>query len=54
MKICRGSGVVVKVGNEWKVQQYVLSTSVPNSKLDAVISLKAAEEDSLINTLTSK
>jgi len=51
MKICRGSGVVVKQGNEWKVQQYVLSTSIPNSKLDAVISLKAAEEDSLINTL---
>ena len=34
MKICRGSGVVVKENNEWKVQQYVLSTTVPNTILD--------------------
>lgn len=54
MKICRGSGVVVKQGNEWKVQQYVLSASIPNSKLDKVISLKAGEEDSLINTFNKK
>jgi ketosteroid isomerase-like protein len=53
MKICRGSGVVVKQGDQWKVQQYVLSTSIPNSKLDSVISLKAATEDSLIQTLSS-
>lgn len=53
MKICRGSGVVVKQGNQWKVQQYVLSTSIPNSILDSVISLKAAIEDSLIHTLTT-
>ena len=51
MKICRGSGVVVKQGNDWKVQQYVLSASIPNNKLDSVISLKKLEEDSLINKL---
>ncbi|MBC7934173.1 MAG: nuclear transport factor 2 family protein [Rhizobacter sp.] len=51
MKICRGSGVVVKQNNEWKVQQYVLSTTVPNSVLDTVIKIKTAEEDSLINQL---
>lgn len=51
MKICRGSGVVVKQNNEWKVQQYVLSTTVPNNVLDSVISLKTAEEDSIIKTL---
>lgn len=51
MKICRGSGVVVKEGNEWKVQQYVLSTTVPNTILDAVIKLKAPEEDSIISKL---
>jgi SnoaL-like domain len=54
MKICRGSGVVVKAGNEWKVQQYVLSATVPNSQLDSVIKMKAAEEDSLISKLTGK
>lgn len=53
MKICRGSGLVVREGSQWKVQQYVLSTSIPNSKLDSVISLKAATEDSLIQTLSS-
>jgi hypothetical protein len=54
MKICRGSGVVVKVGNDWKVQQYVLSTSIPNAVLDSVIKIKAPVEDSLINKLSGK
>ncbi len=51
MKICRGSGVLVKKGNDWKVQQYILSTTVPNDLLDTVIKLKAPVEDSLINKL---
>src|ERR1700754_1818476 len=42
MKICRGSGVVVKAGNDWKVQQYVLSTTVPNDVLDSVIKIKTS------------
>lgn len=52
MKICRGSGVVVKNGDTWKVKQYILSTTVPNDQLDSVIKLKAHQEDSLINVLT--
>ncbi len=54
MKICRGSGVMVKRGDDWKVQQYILSMTVPNSQLDAVLPLKAAEEDSLMEILTKK
>lgn len=54
MKICRGSGVVVKVGSDWKVQQYVLSTTIPNSQLDTIIKIKTPEEDSLINKLSGK
>lgn len=54
MKICRGSGVVVKQGNGWKVQQYVLSTSIPNSVLDTVIKIKTPEEDSLLIKLSAK
>lgn len=54
MKICRGSGVLVKKGTEWKLDQYVLSTTVPNTILDSVISLKGAIEDSLIHKITSK
>ncbi len=54
MKICRGSGVLVKQGNDWKVQQYILSTMVPNDDLDALIKIKAAAEDSIIKHLTEK
>jgi quercetin dioxygenase-like cupin family protein/ketosteroid isomerase-like protein len=53
MKICRGSGVVVKQGNEWKVQQYILSVTVPNDLLDGVIKIKTPIEDSIINKLSS-
>ena len=52
MKICRGSGVLVKHGNEWKVQQYILSTTVPNDKLDSVIKIKAPIEDALIGRMS--
>lgn len=51
MKICRGSGVLVKEGNDWKVQQYILSTTVPNEQLDSVIKMKSPIEDSLIKKL---
>lgn len=52
MKICRGSGVVVKQNNEWKVQQYVLSMTIPNSQTKKVVTIKAAEEDSIITKLS--
>ncbi len=54
MKICRGSGVVVKQGTDWKVQQYVLSTTVPNSLIDSVVKIKAPVEDEIINKLLKK
>ena len=54
MKICRGSGVLVKQGDDWKVQQYILSTMVPNDQLDQVIKIKEAVEDSIIKSLSIK
>ncbi|MFZ4058872.1 MAG: nuclear transport factor 2 family protein [Ferruginibacter sp.] len=54
MKICRGSGVLIKNNNEWKIQQYILSTTVPNDQLDSVISIKATIEDELIQRLSKK
>jgi hypothetical protein len=54
MKICRGSGVMVKKGSDWKVAQYILSATVPNPILDSVITLKASTEDSLISILQKK
>ena len=49
MKICRGSGVVIKLNGKWKIEQYVLSMTVPNSKIDAVVALKVEEEKALLN-----
>nr|WP_314897916.1 nuclear transport factor 2 family protein [uncultured Flavobacterium sp.] len=54
MKICRGSGVIVKIGKEWKIKHYVLSMTVPNDNVDAVIKIKAPIEDAMIKTLKSK
>ena len=51
MKICRGSGVLVKVGNEWKIVHYVLSMTIPNDNSDAVVKLKTTIEDGLIEKL---
>lgn len=51
MKICRGSGVLIKSGNDWKIKQYILSVTVPNEQLDAVIKIKSLKEDSIIHQL---
>jgi ketosteroid isomerase-like protein len=50
-KIARGSGVLKKVDDQWKVQHYVLSITVPNDSIDAVITIKAPIEDALIQKL---
>jgi ketosteroid isomerase-like protein len=51
MKICRGSGVVIKQGNDWKVKQYVLSMTIPNALVDSIVPMKAAAEDAVLNSL---
>lgn len=51
MKICRGSGVLVKLKDGWKISQYVLSMTIPNSVSDEVINIKRAEEDLIIKSL---
>ena len=51
MKICRGSGVMRKIGNQWKVAHYVLSMTVPNDNAAAVTAIKAPAEDALLSTL---
>ncbi len=47
MQLCRGSGVVVKVGGEWKIAHYVLSMTVPNENVEGAIALKK-EKDSVL------
>jgi hypothetical protein len=48
MKICRGSGVLVYTKNGWKIQQYVLSMTVPNDNSKEVIKIKTTIEDKII------
>lgn len=54
MKICRGSGVLEKIGGKWKIRQYVLSTTVPNEVIDEVVKIKTPIEDVLISELKKK
>lgn len=35
----RGSGVLIKTGDDWKIAQYVLSFPVPNDKARAVVAI---------------
>lgn len=37
--ICRGSGVLRKVGSQWKVSQYHLTIPIPNDLADKVVKL---------------
>ena len=39
MGVCRGSGVLVYKDKQWKIEQYVLSLTVPNKDMNAVIGL---------------
>ena len=52
MKICRGSGVLVRdeKGN-WKIKHYVLSMTIPNDNTDEVVKIKSLIEDKEIEKL---
>ena len=51
MKICRGSGVLIKVGKVWKIQHYTLSMTIPNDNTDEVVKIKSLIEDKEIEKL---
>jgi len=51
MKICRGSGVLTKVANEWKISHYVLSMTIPNELSKDVIQMKEATDDELMQQI---
>jgi len=46
MKLCRGSGVLKLENGQWKITHYVLSATVPNEEIDALIEIKK-QSDSL-------
>jgi ketosteroid isomerase-like protein len=35
--VCRGSGVLIREGGEWKIAQYNLSVPIPNSIVDKLV-----------------
>ena len=51
MKICRGSGVLENIGNQWKIRQYVLSMTIPNDVNKEIIKIKTPIEDAIISDL---
>ena len=42
---CRGSGVLIKVGDTWKIAQYNLTVPIPNGLLDEVVDLIQQEAE---------
>ncbi len=40
MGLCRGSGVLEKTNNKWKIKHYILSVTVPNDNMNEVIKIK--------------
>lgn len=54
MKICRGSGVLVKAGKEWKIKHYVLSMTIPNDNSNEVIKIITPIEDTLLKKMLPK
>jgi ketosteroid isomerase-like protein len=48
MKICRGSGVLVKENGNWKIKHYVLSMTIPNDVSKQVIQIKSEIEDNIL------
>jgi len=51
MGICRGSGVVEKNSDGWKVKHYVLSIAIPNENVKEITSLKTTFDSDLIKKL---
>ena len=54
MKICRGSGVLEKIGGKWKIRQYVLSMTIPNDNVNEVTKIKTSVEDAYIIQLKTQ
>lgn len=51
MGICRGSGVLQKTEEGWKIAHYVLSITIPNENIEEVTKLKKEFDEKLINQI---
>lgn len=51
MGICRGSGVLKKTDDGWKVAHYVLSITIPNKNVEVVTKMKEEFDKNLIEKM---
>lgn len=51
MGVCRGSGVLSKTDNVWKIEQYVLSVTIPNTHITDVIAIKKEMDSVFLSKL---
>ena len=51
MGICRGSGVMEKKSESWKIKHYVLSIAIPNKNVKEITALKESFDTKLIKKL---
>lgn len=40
MGVCRGSGILIKINDDWKIKHYVLSMAIPNDVSKEVTTIK--------------
>lgn len=51
MGVCRGSGVLSKTEDVWKIEQYVLSVTIPNENITEVIAIKKVKDSIILSKL---
>ncbi len=54
MGICRGSGVMKYVEDEWKIAHYVLSIEIPNENVNEITSIKKDFDSKMLQQLKTK
>ena len=51
MGICRGSGVLQKTEDGWKIAHYILSITIPNENVEEATAIKKTFDQKLIDSL---
>ncbi|MDH3321895.1 MAG: nuclear transport factor 2 family protein [Flavobacteriaceae bacterium] len=54
MGLCRGSGVLTKEGENWRISHYVLSVTIPNDDMNEVIQVKKQKNAIQLNDVRNK
>lgn len=51
MQLCRGSGVLIRTPEGWRIAHYVLSLTIPNDQIQPVIDLKKDIDGAFLKAL---